>query len=376
MPPPIETLSSDVAERSVAAGSANDTIVDLFMQRAVDILRLESGTTNKVVELLDQLEIDIVAAIAKIDPTGTTADSYQQGRLVKLQGQVEADIQAAYRSTNTLMASETRDVADKESTWTANAINYAVRADFADVGLTRGELSALASDVLIQGAASKDWWSRQAQGLADRFGDEMRRGIALGETNAQLIDRVRGTKDTTGLMDVSRVSATRLVRASVQAVANAARTATYDDNADLISAVQWHSVLDTRTSEWCIARDGCQYDVKTHEPIDDAPPWLEGPGALHWGCRSTSIPVLKSWRDIGIDADEVPHTTRAAMDGQVAASTTFESWLNKQSAARQDTVLGEGKAALWRAGKITLRDLLDQNGRPLTTEQLRDKYDE
>jgi hypothetical protein len=36
-------------------------------------------------------------------------------------------------------------------------------------------------------------------------------------------------------------------------------------------------------------------------------------------------------------------------------------------------VLGAGKADLWRRGKITFRDLLDQNGRPLTTEELRAK---
>ena len=63
-----------------------------------------------------------------------------------------------------------------------------------------------------------------------------------------------------------------------------------------------------------------------------------------------------------------------SMDGQVAAETTFEDWLKKQSKGRQDTVLGDGKAALWRDGKINFRDLLDQNGRPLTTEQLRAKY--
>ena len=114
-------------------------------------------------------------------------------------------------------------------------------------------------------------------------------------------------------------------------------------------------------------------DAELLEPLDDGPPWLEGPGKLHWGCRSTSVPVLKSWKDLGIDAPEVPDTTRASMDGQVPADTTLEEWLKKQSQARQDTVLGAGKAQLWRDGKITFRDLLDQSGRPLTTEQLRRK---
>lgn len=362
------------ADAQPASVSANDAIVDLFMERAIDLVRLESGTGNKVGALLDQLEKDIATAINEIDPAGGSTSIRQRKRLQSLQASVENAIRATYRSSNTLMGSEMRGVADAESTWTASAIDAATHATFADGELTATFLAALASDVLIQGAPSKDWWGRQAQGLSDQFADLMRRGMALGETNSQLIDRVRGTKTTRGLMDIARSSADRLVRASVQTTANAARNATYDKNSDLISAVQWHATLDTRTTPWCIARDGLQYTPITHDPIGHDVPWLEGPGALHWGCRSTSIPILKSWRDLGIDADEVPKTTRASMDGQVPESTTFESWLKKQSPARQDAVLGEGKADLWRDGKITLRDLLDQQGRPLTLEQLRAKY--
>jgi hypothetical protein len=175
------------------------------------------------------------------------------------------------------------------------------------------------------------------------------------------------------MMDLSRSSAERLVRSSVQTAANAARQATYRDNQDLIAAEQWSATLDTRTSHWCLVRDGLQYTPGEHKPIGHDVPWLEGPGALHWSCRSTSVPVLKSWRDLGIDEDEIPHTTRASMDGKVPASMTFESWLRKQPVARQDTVLGVTKADLWRRGKITLRDLLDQDGRPVSMEELRAK---
>ena len=354
---------------------ANEAILDLFMERAVDLLRLEAGTRNKVFPLLNQLEKDITAAIAQIGPAESANAKVQQNRLIQLQASVELAIQGSYRSVNTLMGKEVRNVADAELTWTASAINVATQATFADGILTPTILTALVADTLIQGAPTSDWWGRQAQGLSNRFADEMRRGIAIGESNSQLIDRVVGKSGQPGLMDIARSSAERLVRSSVQTVANAARQATYDQNSDLIQALQWHATLDTRTSVYCLTRDGHQYKpTSDHAAIDDGPPWLEGPGALHWCCRSTSIPILKSWRDLGIDADDIPHKTRASMDGQVPADTTFGTWLQKQSEARQNTVLGQGKAALWRSGKITLRDLLNQNGRPLTTEQLREKY--
>lgn len=354
--------------------SANEAMVDLIMERAIDLLRLEAGTRNKVIALLHDLENDILASIAKIAPTDPQRLSARRVRLEKLLLLVENSIRSTYRLNSQLLASEIREIADLEATWTGRAINASIQVEFATVGLTREALATLVSDVMIQGAPSKEWWGRQAQGLSDKFADEMRRGVALGETNAALVKRVRGTAEAPGLMQVSRVSAERLVRASVQTAANAGRSATYAANSDLIAAVMWHATLDTRTSIWCLARDGHKYGPIDHESLEGAPPWLEGPGAIHWNCRSTSVPVLKSWKELGIDLDEIPKTTRASMDGQVPAEQTFESWLGKQTVERQNRVLGVGKADLWRAGKIGFRDLLDQSGRPLSTEALRAKY--
>lgn len=354
--------------------SANEKLVDLFMERAIDLLRLEAGTRDKVLVFLAELERELVGLVAKIDPTGTPDAARQKRRLADLLVEVQGTIRGTYRDASTLLAREIREIIDAEATWTGNSINTATRASFVDAGLTRGFLQTLVSDVLIQGAASKDWWSRQAAGLSDKFADQMRAGMALGEANGKLVERVRGKTGQPGIMNLARSSAERLVRASVQAAANTAREATYDENADLISALEWSATLDTRTSPWCIVRDGLKYTPKEHRPMGHTVPWLEGPGKIHWGCRSTSVPVLKSWRDLGIDEDEIPETTRASMDGQVPAAMTFEQWLRKQSVARQDTVLGAGKADLWRKGKITFRDLLDQSGRPLTTEELRRKY--
>lgn len=348
--------------------SATEKLQDLFAERAIDLLRLEIGTRNKVYALLKQLESDIAKSLKDIDPGEPVRAAFRRARLAKLMKAVQSAIKATYRGVDTLLARELREIVDIEATWTGRAINSATHATFVDAGLTRNFVETIAGDVLIQGAPTAEWWSRQAAGLANRFADEMRRGMALGEPLSALIDR------TTGLMDISRNGAERIVRSSVQTAANAARQATYRQNKDLIAAEQWSATLDTRTSTWCIVRDGLNYKPDTHEPIGHDVPWLEGPGALHWNCRSTSIPVLKSWRELGIDLDEISENTRASMDGQVPHDLSFEDWLKKQSTERQDTVLGAVRAAMWRDGKISFRDLLDQNGRPLTTEDLRAQF--
>jgi hypothetical protein len=93
------------------------------------------------------------------------------------------------------------------------------------------------------------------------------------------------------------------------------------------------------------------------------------------GRRCALIPLTRSWKDLGIDAEEIPVSTRASMNGQVAANLQFEDWLADKSAAFQDKVLGPGRAALFRSGKITLRDLLSMNGHPLSLDELRAKYE-
>ncbi|MDO9819619.1 phage head morphogenesis protein, partial [Glaesserella parasuis] len=80
--------------------------------------------------------------------------------------------------------------------------------------------------------------------------------------------------------------------------------------------------------------------------------------------------VTKSWKELGIDAEEMPSSTRASQDSPVSEQINYENWLKSKSPGQQDQVLGKGKADLWRRGVITFADMLDQSGRPLTLKDL------
>ncbi|MGC0979810.1 hypothetical protein [Pantoea agglomerans] len=87
------------------------------------------------------------------------------------------------------------------------------------------------------------------------------------------------------------------------------------------------------------------------KPIGHKIPYIRGPGRAHFCCRSTETLVLKSWREMGIPVDEMPPGTRASMDGQQPAETTYADWLSRQSLARQKAVLGDTRARLLQAGR-------------------------
>jgi hypothetical protein len=95
-------------------------------------------------------------------------------------------------------------------------------------------------------------------------------------------------------------------------------------------------------------------------------------GPAHHQCRSTTVPVLKSWEELGIPGlKDAPESTRAALGGAVPGKLTYGDWLKRQPASMQDLALGKGRAALFRAGKLDVRDLVDSTGRSLTLKELR-----
>lgn len=124
----------------------------------------------------------------------------------------------------------------------------------------------------------------------------------------------------------------------------------------------------------CQARDGKRYTPITHQPIGHDYPWLGGPGRAHWGCRSTSVAITKSWKELsGADVPEFSPATRASMDGQIPAEQVYSEWLKRQSAARQDEILGDTRGAMMRSGGLAWDQMFDRRGKWLTLEQLRER---
>jgi len=228
----------------------------------------------------------------------------------------------------------------------------------------------------FQGRLLKEWsQSIEADRMA-KIRDAVRIGIVEGQTTQQIVQRVRGTRAkgySDGIIEISRRNAEAVVRTAVSHVAGVTRDKFYEGNADLIKAVVWSATLDGRTSDACRIRDSKRYHPVTHKPIGHSVPWLGGPGRLHFRCRSSSVPITKSWREFGADIDEMDPGTRASMDGQVPADLAYGDWLQKQSAARQDQIVGPARGLLMRKGEMPFDSLYTNRGEFLTLEQLRER---
>jgi SPP1 gp7 family putative phage head morphogenesis protein len=373
--------------------NAADIIADRLIQRGIYLERYKAGFNNRILAELEKLEDELTRELASTFGKPTTNPAYRRQKLERLLADTRSVIKQTYAGTKRLSAREMLRLA-------ANEQKYAVEAYAAATGinilsdLNYDELKKLTDDTLIYGAKSSEWWDRQSDDLQRRFGDQMRQGVLRGETLDQLTGRVRGTQArvfTDGVMPATKRQAEALVRTSVQTVANATRDEFYKANSDVVNAIQWIATLDSRTTHICMALSGKMWTTESRKPIGHS---LEYPGpTAHWNCRSTQVAVLKKWEDLVAKQDEaeldeefrrqlkaqgfddaaiaqIKRNTRASMDGQIAKDISFDEWLKSKPPEFQDQMLGKGKGKLFRDGKITLTDLVDQRLRPLTIEEL------
>lgn len=339
----------------------NQDLFDELLHNALEVLRLSAGERNKVFKLLAKMEAELKALLAEQD-----FSRFSRAQINKMLANANATIGNYYgQIANSADLTEIgRYAAD------ASAFALEISLGLDSIKLPKSDyFKSLYSNVLIEGAPSASWWQAQNADTQFKFAAQVRSGLAAGETNQQIIARIVGKSGSPGVMDTVRRNAASLVQTSVQAVANDARRNTYQANDDIIKGIQQVSTLDSHTSTICVAYSGCQWDLD-YKPIGSKKLPYKNGCPRHFNCRSVEIPLTKTFAEMGLDIPEAPRTTRASDEGQIDVDTTFDGFLNRKTKAYQDDMLGPGRAELWRSGKITLRDLVNGDGRPRTLDQL------
>lgn len=216
----------------------------------------------------------------------------------------------------------------------------------------------------FEGNVMAEWWSRMTNDLKFKIKGVIRHGVLENWDKAQMTAALKGSFAS------NRHQAAAVVQTSIHTIANDARMAVYEKNSDIIKGFYWLSTLDSRTTLTCIGRSGLEWDIEKN-PVNHSIPFAVPP--IHWNCRSVMMPKLITFREAGLDRDEIK-STRSSKLGQIEQDISFDKFLKSLSKKEQDEQLGVGRADLWRDGKITLKQLLDGNGRELTLAELKEKY--
>lgn len=362
--------------------SVNDILADEARIRAINLMRLSADEREKAVKMLRRLQKEIEEQIKVLDPTASKSAAAQKSRLAKLLGVVKETVAKSFKVHAENFTGAMTDLADNEQEWILAMGNAIFGTGLFDAAITPAALKRIVTGPIVSGAPTQEWWSRQSEALIRRFSDQIRLGLLRGDSIEAMVTRIIGGTDSAGnrvpaVIDTTASGAEKLVRASVMSVSNEVRMNVLKENDDVVKGMQWIATLDSRTTALCASLDGLAWTLDG-EPIGHRTPF-PGPPPLHYNCRSTLGPVLKTFREIGLDAKEMPQTTRASMDGQIPEAITFDKWLKAkemETPGFAGKMFGKARAKLWNEGKLTLADMAAQKGNGVDRGGLRKANEE
>ncbi len=351
-------------------GSVNDALRDRTIQHAISVLRYGTGTAQDIVKLLNSADADILeklgARLAGIEERGFDIGKKATARLNAMLDEIAAFNSAIYERIETALTDELTDFATSEAGFHRENLVTSIGADLGTTLPAASRLRAIVTETPMEGRLLASWAKGMETGRMDRITQAVRLGMVQGEGSDKIVARIRGTKAARyedGVLQISRRSAQAIVRTSVNHVSNVAAQTTWKANEHLVKGWQFLATFDSRTTATCAGLSGQVF------------PLGEGPiPPRHVNCRSITVAVTKSFRELGVDKDELPVSKRASMDGQVSGDTTFNKWLTMKGTATQDKILGKTRAELFRSGKLDLQDFIKADGTVLTLDQLTAKY--
>jgi SPP1 gp7 family putative phage head morphogenesis protein len=361
--------------------SINERFMDFQVAQQVRWIRLQNREVREALRTLRATENNLKEILAA---SNMDEGRFTKARLNALRIQVRNLIKELEVKLTPILATNVTDAMELAAEIEQAAF---VRILPAGLDVTTPNLGVLQSASLVtpfNGAPIGEWTKAFHRSLTQTTWNTIVDGITGGMTNQEVTrgllgTRANGFKD--GALQARRRGLEALVRTSINHATNQGRQQVWKKNQSLIKGVMWVATLDTRTTPICQERDG------KVGPVVDSLEWTPPSGSsrldppmarppAHINCRSTTVAVTKSWKELGFNVDELPEGTRASMNGQVPSSTTYFEWLGRQGAATQKEVLGPSRLALWKKGGITPDRFQNDQGRLFTLDELKRKTPE
>jgi SPP1 gp7 family putative phage head morphogenesis protein len=337
-----------------ATTGASEYLLDQSIRHGIAVERFRAGEVRRILAFLnDDVIPDLLERLEgrmnRIASRGFDPQPFRTKKLRDMLSDLDEIVRRGRTELGKRLIRDMAGFASSESTWQIGRLREALELTGArpmDIGVPDAQtLRSIVTSRPFQGRFLRDELTEWGARTRSAVRQQIQIGMAAGESVSDIVRRVRGTsarRFEDGAVHISRRDAERIVRTAVTHVSTHARQAAMEANPGLVDRVQWISILDSRTSEICASLHGRTF------PLRSGPRPPAHPG----GCRSHISPVL-----VGDGPSDVG---------------TFEAWWSWQSVDTQDEIFGPGKARLLRAGRITVKQLIDQRLRPLTLAQLVD----
>jgi SPP1 gp7 family putative phage head morphogenesis protein len=343
------------------AVNANTEIYDNIVNRAAMIRLYERRVNGKVDLVLDghRVRLDTLVKEANMSPRG----------LARLREAVDQELVKTYKEAF---------FASKQSllSLAADQVSFAYQTLETSVGeiwRTKRPTRRVAEELVLERPLFNDMtleqgWSGISKSERIRIEIMIRKGIASGDSPEKLALAIRKGN----IHNISRNSSQGLVVTAITSVTTQADHAVYESNEKALQGWQYVAVLDSRTTPVCVHRDGHIYVIGERRYLPPA----------HFRCRSTTLPVFKSWEDIskleGVaevrrrNLERLTDKQKAFYDGQTPMKESYDTWLRRQSTVVQTRHLGDyQKVQLFNSGALTVDKFTNAEGNSIGIRQLR-----
>lgn len=352
--------------------TSQDAILSAIAQHSAYSYRLSSGEVNKLITLFDKQSSEMVKELQNLLNELSDAErvALSGGQYTTPLLKDVRELFATWQSTLSTALPEAFAVsatalAVHEAAFAAKIVGESIRPN--------GEkLYKAAKKIPVVGGALLDE-------LFDKIKDDarlrveyaIRQGISDGQTNQQIVQRIKGKKAfdyQDGILQQSKSDIDRVVRTARSHVANTAYMDTY--KALGFTHVKFVATLDGRVSKTCASLDQSMWEIES--PKIRRPP-------LHPHCRSVLVGVdadgnLAGKRPFVMDerkVKDIPKDQRDGIIGQLDANTSFKQFFDKADGFFQKEWLGEKRYKLFKDGNYSIDKFVDPLGRQYSLAELK-----
>jgi len=347
------------------AVNANTELYDKVIDRAAMIRLYERRVQGKVELVLDGHAV-------RLDKLVVDAEKSDKG-LARLREAVDQELQDTFTEVHSTMRRSLLDLFNDQVSFAYQNVENVM----GKIWRTQRPTRRVAEEVVLERPLYADktleqGWLGVSVNERKRIEQIIRRGIANGDSMQDIALAVRKGN----LHSITKQQSQTLVTTSITSVHNQADHEVYKANEKAIQGWQYVAVLDSRTTPLCAHRDGTIYPVGDVEHLPPA----------HWNCRSTSIPVFKSWSDVA-NLESVAEVRRRNLqglteaqkkfyDGQTPLRESYNDWLKRQPVAVQLRHLGEyKKVEMLNSGELTVDQFTNAKGNNIGIKELRQLTD-
>lgn len=325
---------------------------DWIILRTIQLQAVSTWILRDVIKRLEKLEAEILTALASADLDGTQAGREQRANMRDFKEEVDRLITAAFKE----LASRIENDFDTISTIEEKKQRELFALWLAAPGAVN---IAIGSNVNILGSSIRDTLGKQAGDLQYRIEQAIQTGLDAGEDASKLRRRVKGWPGTgkeadaiaiPTVLNPTKKALEQTVRTGVQEVAEEVQTGLGSAIPKSVR-IGWQqiSVLDSRTTHICRAYAFKTWD-KDFNPTGAVKLPFNGGVPRHVNCRSRIVLYM--------------------LDDGPSPELTFKAWVDRLEPAQQKQIFGDTRLKMWREGKLSDQDLIRQQWRATSPDEL------